>query len=319
MNQKELLSYVTKRFLIYSGLIILSGLYYLFASQNILQFLKAIPQDNILIGLTKPITLTGISIIAYIAGLFLRSNKAEVWSQRLIFICVLVAIVPYALPFLTGTNTESNSEYLQYEDAKIPAVSSQSNFDALVTLAKGGDLDSIMTVAHLYCLGCDASVKLDLRDPSEIPKNAHPEDLSKYEIPNENIKEAFSWYEAAARMGSLKAKNILGEMLVRGVGVLQNMSKALQLFNESAKKGYVPAQFNLAAMYEYGYGVEKDILQAHMWYNIIASGAKDHLDADALYAKALRGALEPKMGTAAVAEAGEKAKLCVESKLQNCR
>jgi hypothetical protein len=323
---------IMKRFLMFCSVGLLAGLYYLLASLNVLQFIRAIPKEQysglnlFLIGLTKPLALTVISIIAYLVGLFLVSSKAKLWSERIILICALVAILPFVLPFFMSATTDADNGiskgllYYQGRDTpRIPAASPQSNLDALVSLANDGDVDSIMTVAHLYCVGCDTAVKVDTRGSSPKSRNATPEDLSKYQRPDEDIKEALKWYETAARMGSLKAKNIAGEILVHGVGVLQDMKKAFQLFNDAAKQGYVPAQFNLAAMYEYGYGVDKDILQAHMWYNIIAAGAKSSSDEDALYARTLRSALEPKMGTVTIAQASENAKNCLESKFQNCR
>ena len=230
------------------------------------------------------------------------------------------------LPLLIGTRADSNVGFSGESrpppaqvSAKTLAASPQSNFDSLIAQAKAGDLESILTAARLYCSGCDAAVKLDLRDATSISARANTADLSKYPRTEEDIKTAFAWYETAARMGNLKATNIVGEMLVHGVGVLQDLGKAFQLFNDSAKLGYVPAQLNLAAMYEYGYGVEKDIVKAHMWYNIVASEAKDHTDEDAQYARALRDSLESKMATVAVAQASVKARSCMESQFQNCR
>ena len=321
-----------KRFIIFLGFAFFAGLYYLSVSLNIFQFIGTFPRvqhpqlHNFLIEITKPLVLSTISIFAYFTGLFFRKNKAEMWSERLILICALVAALPFVLSLFMSNYLDTKTKYPEQSTSAIAqnaqsssAASPQAHFENLIKRANDGDLDSILTAAYLYCPACDTSVKLDLREPASTTSNSLPTGLGKFINPEENIKQAFAWYELAANMDNLKAKNILGEMLVHGIGVVQNSGRALQFFNEGAKNGYLPAQFNLAAMYEYGYGVDKDLQQAHKWYNIIASEAKDQSDADALYARTLRDALAANMTTISIAQASEKARICLESKYQNCR
>jgi hypothetical protein len=63
-----------------------------------------------------------------------------------------------------------------------------------------------------------------------------------------------------------RAKNILGIAYANGRGVLQDYVKAFYWFQSAARRGYAPAQANLAMMYEYGLGVEKDLAKAVGWY-----------------------------------------------------
>ncbi len=83
-----------KRYSILFGLVVFAGLYYLLASQSILQFLRVIPSElfhvlnAILIGLTRPLTRALISISAFFTGLIIRRKKAELWSESLLLICV---------------------------------------------------------------------------------------------------------------------------------------------------------------------------------------------------------------------------------------
>ena len=47
---------------------------------------------------------------------------------------------------------------------------------------------------------------------------------------------------------------------------------------KKAEQGDADAQFNLGLMYDSGNGVPKDLVQAHMWWNI--AGAKRHENAN---------------------------------------
>jgi uncharacterized protein len=48
---------------------------------------------------------------------------------------------------------------------------------------------------------------------------------------------------------------------------------ALNEFLPLAKQGNPEAQFRLGVMYEHGYGVPQDCVQAHMWYNLAAAAS----------------------------------------------
>ena len=57
-------------------------------------------------------------------------------------------------------------------------------------------------------------------------------------------------------------------MYAKGRGVPRNNKEALKWWEKSAKQGVDTAQLNLGRYYENGYGVEKDIVTAHMFYNL---------------------------------------------------
>ena len=46
-----------------------------------------------------------------------------------------------------------------------------------------------------------------------------------------------------------------------------NLEEGVKWFTKAAKQGHANAQYNLGYCYEYGYGVEKDGLNARFWYN----------------------------------------------------
>jgi len=71
---------------------------------------------------------------------------------------------------------------------------------------------------------------------------------------------------------------------------------ALREWRPLAKQGDADAQYNLALMYDRGYGVPQDYVQAHMWYHL--AGANGHIDA-----VTLRDRLAKHMSPADISEA----------------
>lgn len=51
-----------------------------------------------------------------------------------------------------------------------------------------------------------------------------------------------------------------------GIGVPQDYLAAAEYYQKAAEKGYVPAQYHLAFLYENGMGVEQDFATAAFWY-----------------------------------------------------
>jgi TPR repeat protein len=62
-----------------------------------------------------------------------------------------------------------------------------------------------------------------------------------------------------------------------GVGIPRDYVAAAKYYQKAAEKGYVPAQYNLAFLYENGMGVKQDFVQAVFWYR----RAADQGDAEA--------------------------------------
>lgn len=89
------------------------------------------------------------------------------------------------------------------------------------------------------------------------------------------------WNEKAAEQNYSPAQYELAEIYRDGLyGVVKDSEKALELFTKAAtpnlgegspyKKGYAPAQHNLATMYAIGSGVERDFKEALRWYQMAA-------------------------------------------------
>lgn len=81
---------------------------------------------------------------------------------------------------------------------------------------------------------------------------------------------AFPDLKEAARRGSPKAQNVLGEMYEDGSGVPKDLQLARTYYEQSAKQGYRAAQFALGSMYEDGTGVAKNSSKAAALFRLAA-------------------------------------------------
>ena len=76
--------------------------------------------------------------------------------------------------------------------------------------------------------------------------------------------------------GSSAAQFNLGVMYDKGDGVTQDYKEAFKWYELAAKQGFAEAQYNLGLMYEKGQGAIENYLLAHAYLNLAASsGDKD--------------------------------------------
>ena len=88
-----------------------------------------------------------------------------------------------------------------------------------------------------------------------------------------NYKQAFDWFQKAALQGHVEAQTKLGAIYYTGQGVPKNYKQAFHWFQKAAIQGYALAQLNLGLMYEYGLGVPKNLTHAYALVNLaIPSG-----------------------------------------------
>lgn len=87
-----------------------------------------------------------------------------------------------------------------------------------------------------------------------------------------NLRNAFTWFELAAKQNHQKAQYKIASMYYRGEGVEGNPAKAFHLMERLAKNGYARAQYYLALMHETGVVTKRDLGQAHLWYSRAAAG-----------------------------------------------
>ena len=87
---------------------------------------------------------------------------------------------------------------------------------------------------------------------------------------SKDYSSAYSLYSTAAELGYVPAEFMLGYCYEYGLGVETNVVKAVEWYNKAAKKGYAKAQYFLGYSYyygkAYGKGVERDPVKAVEWY-----------------------------------------------------
>ncbi len=87
--------------------------------------------------------------------------------------------------------------------------------------------------------------------------------------PSRIYGRARRWYLVATERENTKAAVNLGVMNALGEG-RRDYRKAIEWFIFAAQRGDDIAKYNLGTMYFNGQGVARDLVRAHMWYNLSA-------------------------------------------------
>jgi len=78
---------------------------------------------------------------------------------------------------------------------------------------------------------------------------------------------AQEWYNVAARLSKNPDAHFrVGEGYFRGVGAPQDYGAALPYYRVAARQGHPVAQYLLGSMFEAGWGVDRDLITAWVWY-----------------------------------------------------
>jgi TPR repeat protein len=88
-------------------------------------------------------------------------------------------------------------------------------------------------------------------------------------VPQDSIR-ARDWFESAARDGNAKGQVNLGEF--ESLMSPPDYTNAFYWDKKSAEQGYAPAQHDLGALYESGFGVPADRVEALKWLELAADG-----------------------------------------------
>ncbi len=115
-----------------------------------------------------------------------------------------------------------------------------------------------------------------------------------------------------AKQGNANAQNLVGTLYHSGEwGVQKDISKAMKWYHLSAKQNFAMAHNNLANLYISGEFVSKNLVTAHMWFQIAeASGDRN--------SRWARRNLQRKMTRKEIAEAKQRAKTCLATHYQDC-
>lgn len=120
----------------------------------------------------------------------------------------------------------------------------QERFNEQMELARTGNAEAQFNIGEMYEKGSGTSA---------------------------NMKNAFTWFELAAKQNHQKAQFKIAYMYYRGEGVEAHPGKAFQMMERLAKAGYTRAQYYLALMYEVGVVTPRDLDQARLWYSRAAA------------------------------------------------
>jgi hypothetical protein len=127
------------------------------------------------------------------------------------------------------------------------------------------------SVRFLFCLGAFASGPASLTTKVAAANTPAPVVMKAADrVPWTNLAEL----EAFAARGHLQACAQLGEQLLRGDGVAQNIPRALPLLEQAARGGIGSAIFRLGMVYEEGQGVTRDRLRALEYFRAAAAAGE---------------------------------------------
>jgi TPR repeat protein len=90
------------------------------------------------------------------------------------------------------------------------------------------------------------------------------------EVPR-NSSAGLRWYNEAARQSD-SAKMALANMLIAGKSVPQDFPSAMNLCRQAADDRFAAGQYCVGYLYENGFGVEKNLIEATKWYELAAAG-----------------------------------------------
>lgn len=90
--------------------------------------------------------------------------------------------------------------------------------------------------------------------------------------------EAYRWFSEAMKRGDLEAPLMLGDLYARGLGVRQDYARAAELYRTAANFGRsADAQYRLGDLYAYGRGLPQDYALAIDWLR--KAGLRGHAGA----------------------------------------
>ena len=122
---------------------------------------------------------------------------------------------------------------------------------------------------------------------------------------------ALKEWQPLAEQGDADAQFNLGIMYANGEGVPKDDVEAARWWRLAAEQGHARAQFNLGIMYANGEGVLKDMVFAHMWLNIAGANGSDSAPEN-------RDIVESRMTSEQIAEATQRARVCMSSGYSDC-
>ncbi|MDA8654544.1 sel1 repeat family protein [Alphaproteobacteria bacterium] len=119
-------------------------------------------------------------------------------------------------------------------------------------------------------------------------------------IVKRDIKKAIAYFELSAKGNDPRGLTDLAAIYDYGNGVNVNRKKAAQLYLRAANLGFPDAMFNIAAMLSLGEGIKKDKIEAYKFYKMA------NAQGFAAFAEAALAELEKDMSAEDIAEANRR-------------
>ncbi len=127
----------------------------------------------------------------------------------------------------------------------------------------------------------------------------------------QDFKASLNGFLALSNQGDAEATLFVGRHFFYGFGVPQDFSKALEWFHKAAPDS-AEAQEHLGIMYAKGEGTPSDLILGFMWLMIADHNADES-------AQMWKTVFAKSMTATQLAEAGEKAEMCIGSNYQDCK
>lgn len=85
----------------------------------------------------------------------------------------------------------------------------------------------------------------------------------------EDHYRAQEWYKVATQLSRNQDAHFkVGEGFFRGLGAPQDYGRAVTHYQIAAKQGHPVAQYLMGSMYEAGWGITRDLIEAWVWYQL---------------------------------------------------
>lgn len=151
---------------------------------------------------------------------------------------------------------------LNQAEAEIRQQKDKQELQAMLELAKTGNVDLQYELGHMYRTGerPGGQVLFVMTDNgvADYQSQSFQPDYSK----------AFFWLTKSAMNGDTEAENDLGFMYEHGEGISSYAEAAFDWYSKSAEKGFPPAQNNLARLYFLGQGTKVNYQLSYVWASI---------------------------------------------------
>lgn len=163
-----------------------------------------------------------------------------------------------------------------YAEGNIVPQNKKKAFELYNKAAERGNIAAFLNLGVAYYTGdgVDKDIEKAISYFERIPLKEKPVvgrylgDIFQYDSGVQDFNKARMYYMEAARGGDLGAYHALAYMNQKGLGGIENMSEAINLYTYAASQNYAPSQYVLGTIYANGDGVERNYIKAYAWLSL---------------------------------------------------